>query len=128
RRERSKDASWVVRDGVPTVTTPVAKTHPRTGKQVLFVAENHTNEIVGLSVEEGDALIDELYSYLYSPANVYEHDWQQGDLVLWDNLAVQHARPGLELDGPARSLRKVGVPRPTGRADMMVRPAYQKVS
>jgi taurine dioxygenase len=126
RRERCRDASWVVREGAPIVVAPIKKIHPRTGKPVLFVAENHTDEIVGLSTGESDDLVDEMYAYLYGPENVYEHVWRERDLVLWDNIGVQHARPGLELDGPARSLRKVGVPRPVG-TDMMKRPGYQQI-
>ena len=43
---------------------------------------------------------------------VWEHDWQPGDLVLWDNMAMQHARPDVDKDGPVRTLRKVIAPKP----------------
>jgi taurine dioxygenase len=49
---------------------------------------------------------------MYQPAFVYEHAWENGDLVAWDNLAVQHARPNLTRDGPVRTLRKVFAPMP----------------
>jgi len=44
--------------------------------------------------------------------NTWEHGWHDGDFVVWDNLAVQHARLTVLLDGPARVLRKVIAPKP----------------
>ena len=41
-----------------------------------------------------------------------DHEWRQGDLVVWDNLTVQHARGNVEIDGPERTLRKVIGPIP----------------
>jgi hypothetical protein len=49
---------------------------------------------------------------MYAPDNVLEHDWQAGDLVLWDNLACQHARPDVKLESSVRTLRKIGWPLP----------------
>ena len=31
-------------------------------------------------------------TYLYRPENIFTHAWRPGDLVLWDNLALQHGR------------------------------------
>jgi taurine dioxygenase len=42
--------------------------------------------------------------------------------VVWDNLALQHCRPNVETEGPARTLRKVGFPMPKMRAEQM--PTY----
>jgi alpha-ketoglutarate-dependent taurine dioxygenase len=59
---------------------------------------------------EGEALLAELFEHLYAPANLLEHRWRNGDLVLWDNLAVQHARANVQSDGPSRTLQKVFSP------------------
>ena len=48
-----------------------------------------------------------LYAHLYDPANVYAHEWQPNDLVIWDNLTVQHARP--EPNAVPRTLRRFHV-------------------
>ena len=56
--------------------------------------------------EESDALLGELCKYLYDPALMVKHDWHTGDLALWDNMALQHGRSNVNLDGPARTLRK----------------------
>ena len=57
------------------------------------------------------ALIEELYAFLYhSPGErfTYVHEWREGDLVIWDNHAVQHGRPEVG-DRDARTLRRVCV-------------------
>jgi len=72
---------------------PVRLDHPRTGAPVLFVTQSHARRILELDQEESDALIERLFAHLYAPEHVYEHHWQLHDLVLIDNLALQHARP-----------------------------------
>jgi taurine dioxygenase len=47
-----------------------------------------------------------LLKQTYRPEHVYEHWWDVGDLVVWDNLAVQHGRPD-QADVPRRTLRRV---------------------
>ena len=89
---------------------PVRLMHPRTGRPVLYVTEYHADRIYGLEREESDRLIDELQAHLYAPAHVYEHEWELWDFLIWDNLAVQHARreEARVADG-ARALQRVQV-------------------
>jgi taurine dioxygenase len=65
---------------------------PGTGRPYLFVNMQQTGLVIGLSQAESDALLEEVYGYLYAPENVYEHVWRTGDVVLWDNRAYNHAR------------------------------------
>jgi taurine dioxygenase len=95
-----------------TRTTPVAMRHPRTGRTILYVSEQQTREIVELTPSDSGELIAELLAHLYAPANTVEHRWQEGDLVAWDNLTIQHARADVRRDGPTRTLRKAVVPPP----------------
>lgn len=92
---------------VHTATTPIAHRHPRTGRTMLFVCPFSTREIVGLTPEESAQLLGELFDHLCRPDLIWEHEWCEGDLLVWDNLAVQHARPTVEAEGPIRTLRKV---------------------
>lgn len=80
--------------------------HPRTGATIVMASELHTDSIVGLARTDSDALLAELFDILYDQANVYEHRWVPGDLLLWDNLALQHARPNPPAD-QARTLQRV---------------------
>lgn len=71
----------------------------------LFVNQSMTACIVGLPEADSEALIEELFGTLYSEGNVYEHHWREGDIVIWDNLAVQHARS--PLGRAVRTLQRV---------------------
>ena len=84
---------------------PVILEHPITGDPVLYVNEMQTERIDGLAPDESDDLLQELFAHLYSGAFTYEHPWQVGDLIVWDNVAVQHARRD-PVDGP-RTLQRV---------------------
>jgi alpha-ketoglutarate-dependent taurine dioxygenase len=99
-----------------STVTPIAHAHPRTGKTTLYVSQQVTLEILGLDPEENEALLDELFAHLYAPENILEHSWRTGDLVIWDNMATQHARGTVNLDGPERTLRKVFGPMSLGGA------------
>jgi alpha-ketoglutarate-dependent taurine dioxygenase len=112
RRGNTEELLPVVHERTRSATKPVGYCHPRTGKTILYVSQMMTSHIDGLAADESEALLDELFTHLYAPANSWQHEWRDGDLVVWDNLAVQHARPPVELDGPARVLRKVIAPAP----------------
>lgn len=71
---------------------PACLAHPQTGRQLLFVTEHHVDQIEGLSPARCAELLPQLFAALYAPARRYEHIWRQGDLVIWDNFAIQHAR------------------------------------
>jgi taurine dioxygenase len=97
--------------------TPLAREHPRTGQTMLYASQMMTTRIVELSKEESEALLEEVFTHLYAVENTLEFDWQVGDLVLWDNLALQHARPNVTVEGPVRTLRKVFAPAPVITGD-----------
>jgi taurine dioxygenase len=72
---------------------PVRMAHPRTGKPILYVTEHHSERIHELPESESANTLAALFAHLYAPDHVYTHQWRLYDLVLWDNLAIQHARP-----------------------------------
>jgi alpha-ketoglutarate-dependent taurine dioxygenase len=112
RRGDVTDVVVLTAERPPTTTKPLALTHPRTGATVLYACEQMTQELPGLPAEESEALLLELFDHMYAPEVRIEHLWRERDLVVWDNIAVQHARPNVDGDGPARTLRKVGHPMP----------------
>lgn len=85
----------------------VVRRQEGTGRPYVFVNSHSTALICGLSERDSDALLEEVSSYLYAPDNIYEHAWTSGDLVFWDNLALQHARA--KVTGGVRTLRRVSV-------------------
>jgi len=74
----------------PDVEHPIVAVHPITGRKALFVTEGHTARIAGLSPEESDALLEELWAHIRRPEFIYRHSWKVGDLLIWDNRATQH--------------------------------------
>jgi taurine dioxygenase len=79
---------------------------PVSGQTTLVVDSLFMDKVVGMEFDESEALRAELHSYLYDPANVYRHDWTVGDLVIWNNVALQHSRPPLPETGE-RTHRRV---------------------
>jgi len=89
---------------------PVRLTHPRTGEPILFVTEHHADRILEIDEVRSKALLAELFAHLYAPEWRYEHHWQLDDLLMWDNLAVQHARTRKsEPSEGARALQRVAL-------------------
>jgi len=88
--------------------------HPITGATVLYLSRNATTNIVGLTDWESAALMDALFSHIEAPAAIYRHKWRVGDLIIWDNVSLVHARTAFSADA-ARTLQRVtvsGAPRP----------------
>lgn len=88
RRNRLTD----LQEGDLCTVHDVVRRQPGTGRPYLFVSENLSPCIIGLSQADSQALLDELFGYLYADDNVFEHRWIKGDIVIWDNLTLQHAR------------------------------------
>lgn len=88
---------------VPDVETPLVRTHPVTKRKGLFANEAHTSHIPGLSREESEALLTQLYRHIVQPEFIYTHSWRAGDLLMWDNASVQH-KATFDYDLPLRRL------------------------
>jgi len=95
-----------IRPGSPYFEHPILAPHPRTGVEVVMANLMHSDSIVGLPAAESDALLRDLFAVLYDESNVMQYDWSVGDLVLWDNITVQHGRPDFAVDEP-RTLQRV---------------------
>lgn len=103
----------------PSTVTPIGRRHPRTNETILYICEQMTQDIVGLHEDESERLLGELFEHMYDSANRLDHYWRKGDLVVWDNLAIQHARPNVLTEGPARTLRKFFCPVPQLSPDQL---------
>lgn len=84
-----------IRD-VPGPSHPIVSTHPETGHNVLFLGRRHGAYVNGLSLEESEALLDELWARCTDARLMYEHEWAVGDVVVWDNRATLHKRDAFE--------------------------------
>ena len=88
---------------VPDVEVPIVRTHPATGRKSLFINEAHTSRVLGLPEEEGAELLAQLCDHIVKPEFRYEHEWRVGDLLMWDNVSVQH-KANFDYDLPLRRL------------------------
>lgn len=100
-------------EGGPRAQHPAVWRHPVTGAPFLYLTELHAHHLAGLPREESDALLTAAMDAIYVPDRFYEHRWRTGDLLVWNNRTVQHARGELTpSDGSAaaaRSVRRVAV-------------------
>ncbi|NJN50933.1 MAG: TauD/TfdA family dioxygenase [Gammaproteobacteria bacterium] len=72
---------------------PLVKVHPETGRRTLLIGR-HAYGIPGLSAAESDRLLQQLVDFACQPPRIYQHRWQAGDAVVWDNRCLLHqARP-----------------------------------
>jgi taurine dioxygenase len=74
----------------PTAVHPVIRTHPVTGKKVLFVNRGFTSHINGVSREESNALLQYLYLHAENAYFQMRFRWTPGAVAFWDNRCTQH--------------------------------------
>ncbi|MFB3041960.1 MAG: TauD/TfdA dioxygenase family protein [Candidatus Poribacteria bacterium] len=74
------------------VDHPVVCTHPETGRKSLYVGPHLTRYIVGKSESESRQILHQLFEHMSQSRFVWTHEWQVGDLVVWDNRATCHRR------------------------------------
>jgi alpha-ketoglutarate-dependent taurine dioxygenase len=61
----------------------------RDGRRSLLIG-NTADHIVGLAEDESRALLDRLLDWVTQPRFTVRHQWQRGDLVVWDNTGLLH--------------------------------------
>jgi taurine dioxygenase len=74
----------------PPVSHPVARTNPSTGRKALFVNQDFTSHVDGLSSRESDAVLRLLFEHMAQPEFQVRWRWNAGDVAFWDNRWTQH--------------------------------------
>jgi alpha-ketoglutarate-dependent taurine dioxygenase len=96
----------------PTVTHPIVRTHPETGRKCLYLGM-YAARVVGMDEQKGRALLESLTAHATQPRFVHRLVWQKGDLVIWDNTRLLHrAIPNYEADLHRRVLRRAVIEGP----------------
>jgi len=97
-------------------TWPLIRRHPhKPGVDALVCTLQQTERILELSDTghddaESRAMLGRIFDdYLYTDDNRYVHAWRPHDLVVWDNVALQHAREACPRGSGPRVLRRVAV-------------------
>jgi len=74
----------------PQSEHPVVRTHPVTGRKLLFVNRGFTTRIVQLKRNESDALLEMLFRHIETPEFHCRFRWQKHSIAFWDNRSAQH--------------------------------------
>ena len=105
RHDASRNSAGELRRGFvdapdPTQTVgaehPIVRTHPVTGRKALFLGRRRNAYVVGLTLEESEALLDALWEHCTKPQFAWYQQWRAGDLILWDNRCVMHRRDAFD--------------------------------
>ena len=89
RRVRWAQAWRIIPTRYPPVRHALVRANPRNGRKSLYVG-SHAWFIEGLGIDESRILIAKLLEVTTRRDRVYQHRWQIGDLVMWDNRCVLH--------------------------------------
>jgi taurine dioxygenase len=83
---------------------PIFTAHPHSGRRALYICD-FTAAVAGMDTPDSDAIMRQLREHAEANAPRYEHHWEVGDIVVWDNVGVQHRRDAI----PPRQRRKLRV-------------------
>jgi alpha-ketoglutarate-dependent 2,4-dichlorophenoxyacetate dioxygenase len=96
------------REKFAPVRQRLVRRNARTGRRTLFLS-SHIGQIEGMERPEAMALIRDLMEHATRPDNVYTHQWQRGDLVIWDNRQTMHRARRYNDTGEVRDMRRTTV-------------------
>jgi len=91
-----------------TVSHPLVRTHPVTGRKALFVSPVYTVGIEGMTAKESHAILGFLFAHMTQDEFIYRHKWRQGMLLMWDNRCTVHFAEG-GYDGHLRVMHRTTV-------------------
>jgi taurine dioxygenase len=99
--DASTNSAGLLRKGYQVVTDvrqtvgahhPLVRTETTSGRKALFLGRRPNAYVVGLDVADSEALLDALWAHATQPRFAMCHEWQVGDLLMWNNLSVLHRR------------------------------------
>jgi taurine dioxygenase len=91
-----------------SLTHPLVRTHPVTGKKALYVSPVYTVGIEGMTPQEAKAILGFLFAHLTQEAFIYRHRWREQMLLMWDNRCTMHFAEG-GYDGHLRLMHRTTV-------------------
>jgi alpha-ketoglutarate-dependent taurine dioxygenase len=99
--DASRNSAGLLRKGYKEVTDvretvgarhPLVRTDPKSGRKALFLGRRPNSYIVGMEMAASETLLDALWAHATQPRFAMCHEWQVGDLLIWNNLSVLHRR------------------------------------
>ncbi|HEX6707590.1 MAG TPA: TauD/TfdA family dioxygenase [Albitalea sp.] len=92
----------------PPVAHPLLRTHPDTGKTILYISR-HVSHVEGLARSESDALLDQLMAHATQSRFVFSYRWQAGDVLMWDNRSTIHRATAYDTSAERRVIHRTVV-------------------
>jgi taurine dioxygenase len=91
-----------------TLTHPLVRTHPVTGRRALFISPVYTVGVEGLTPSESQQILALLFAHMIQPQFIYRHRWRPKMLLMWDNRCTMHLAEG-GYDGYLRLMHRTTV-------------------
>lgn len=82
--------TWQAEQSPPPVLQPLIRTNADSGKKAIYFHPGRVENIVGMTPHESHELLDELLQRALKPQFIYNHEWQLGDMLIWDNRSALH--------------------------------------
>lgn len=105
KHDSSRNSAGELRAGFKAVTDPrdapgavhpAVIRHPVTGRKALFLGRRPFGYVVGMSLEDSEALLDRLWAHATRDEFAWYQKWKVGDLLIWDNRCVMHKRTAFD--------------------------------
>jgi len=91
RKQFARDADLDLR-AAPGSVHPLVCIHAETGRECLYLGRRSRAYLMGMAVDESDALLDALWAHATQAEFSWRHQWRVGDLLIWDNRCTMHHR------------------------------------
>ena len=105
KHDASRNSAGDLRKGFKDVTDPreapgaihpIVVRHPITGRRALYLGRRPLSSVVGLPLEESEALLDAIWAHATNEELAWFQKWSVGDLVMWDNRCAMHKRTAFD--------------------------------
>lgn len=105
KHDGTYNAAGLVRHGVEASDDPLTcegRLHPAicadpaSGKPMLFLGRRRNAHMDGLSLDESETLLDELWEHATKSRYSFAHQWSVGDLLIWNNRSTLHRRDAFD--------------------------------
>ena len=93
----------------PPVSQPIFRTHPITGRTILYCNPGYATRIDGMPEAESAELLAFLFEHQEQERYFYAHAWAEGDVLMWDNIGTVHNAVADYLPQEPRYMRRVQV-------------------
>lgn len=74
----------------PAVAHPLVWVHPDTGRKILNISTLNIQCMLGMPESDSDTLIQTLIDHTLQARFQYIHEWQNNDIIVWDNRRTMH--------------------------------------